>query len=134
MKINALGILAMLAAIGGANSQAEPDVGLKLWYDSPANQWIEALPIGNGRLGAMVFGGVAKERLQFNDDTLWTGQPHEYQNPGAVKYLPDIRRLIAEGKQGEAETLAQQHFMSIPIGQKAYQPFGDLFLKGVIKF
>ncbi len=118
----------MLAANCGANSQAEPGTGLKLWYDSPANQWIKALPIGNGRLGAMVFGGVEKERLQFNDDTLWTGQPHEYQNPGAVKYLPDIRRLIDEGKQGEAETLAQEHFMSIPIGQQAYQPFGDLLL------
>ncbi|MBE3069937.1 MAG: glycoside hydrolase family 95 protein, partial [Planctomycetes bacterium] len=90
---------------------------------------VEALPVGNGRLGAMVFGGVEQDRLQFNDDTLWTGSPHEYQHEGAAKFLPEIRRLLAEGKQGEAQALAGREFMSVPLHQKAYQPFGDLRLR-----
>src|SRR5690242_298762 len=70
-----------------------------LWYRQPAAAWTEALPLGNGRLGAMLFGGIDQERLQFNEDTLWTGHPHEYQHAGAVKYLPMIRSLLAEGRQ-----------------------------------
>ena len=99
---------------------------LLLWYRQPASQWIEALPIGNGRLGAMVFGGVTNERVQFNEDTVWNGQPHEYQHDGAVKFLPEIRQLLWDGKQKEAEALAGKEFMSIPLGQKTYQAFGDL--------
>jgi alpha-L-fucosidase 2 len=101
---------------------------LKLWYTRPAGKWVEALPVGNGRLGAMVFGGTEDEHLQFNEDTLWTGRPHEYQHPGAAEYLPAIRKLLAQGKQREAEALAMEHFMSEPVRQKAYQPFGDLRL------
>jgi alpha-L-fucosidase 2 len=101
---------------------------LVLWYDRPAAQWIEALPIGSGRLGAMVFGGVADECLQFNEDTVWTGRPHEYQHEGAVRFLPQIRQLLFEGKQKEAEDLAGREFMSVPLRQKAYQAFGDLRL------
>ncbi|HEV2395150.1 MAG TPA: glycoside hydrolase family 95 protein [Verrucomicrobiae bacterium] len=101
---------------------------LTLWYTKPAEKWVEAIPIGNGQLGAMVFGGVTTERLQLNEDTLWTGQPHEYQHEGAAKYLPTIRQLLFEGKQKEAEDLAENQFMSVPLHQKAYQPFGDLRL------
>ena len=101
---------------------------LVLWYPVPAQQWVEALPIGNGRLGAMVFGGVARERIQFNEDTIWSGTPHDYARPGAHEYLDDIRALLFEGKQAEAEALAQVHFMSAPLRQKAYQAFGDLHL------
>ena len=108
---------------------APPDGDLVTWYRQPANEWVEALPIGNGRLGAMVFGGVEQERLQFNEDTLWTGGPHEYQHEGAAKFLPEIRRLLAEGKQGEAQNLAMKEFMSMPLHQRAYQPFGDLRLR-----
>ena len=79
------------------------DTGLmRLWYDKPASKWVEALPIGNGRFGAMVFGGVSEARLQFNDDTLFTGEPHNYAHNGAVKYLPQLRQLLFEGKQDEA--------------------------------
>jgi alpha-L-fucosidase 2 len=106
----------------------EPLSPLTLWYKQPATEWVEALPVGNGRLGAMVFGGKATERIQFNEDTLWTGEPHEYQHEGAVKFLPEIRRLLAEGKQKEAEALAMQEFMSVPLRQKAYQPCADLNL------
>ena len=66
---------------------------LKLWYDKPAREWVEALPIGNGRLGAMVFGGTRRERLQLNEDTVWNGEPHDYAHEGAVRVLPTIRQL-----------------------------------------
>ena len=102
---------------------------LRLWYKNPAVQWTEALPIGNGRLGAMVFGGVHKERIQFNEDSLWTGIPRDYSNPQAYEYLPEIRRLLFEGKQREAERFAGRTFMSIPLRQDKYQPFGDIWME-----
>ena len=102
---------------------------LKLWYLKPASKWTEALPIGNGRLGAMIFGGVEEERVQFNEETLWTGAPHDYAHLGAFQYLSPIRQLLAEGKQKEAETLAMEQFMSVPLKQKTYQAFGDLKLR-----
>src|SRR5271168_3573473 len=94
-----------------------------LWYQQPAQKWTEALPIGSGRLGAMVFGGVPDERIQFNEDTLWTGQPHNYDRAGAGDVLPEIRQLIFSGKVDEAAKLARQKFLSDPVRQKAYQPF-----------
>jgi len=99
-----------------------------LWYDKPAVKWTEALPVGNGRMGAMVFGGLAEERIQFNEDTLWTGKPHDYARPDAVKYLPAIRAAIADGNQKEAQAIVRAHFLGDPVRQKAYQPFGDLRL------
>jgi alpha-L-fucosidase 2 len=99
---------------------------LILWYEQPAQAWTEALPIGNGRLGGMVFGGTAEERIQFNEDTLWNSQPHAYQRQGAAAFLPQIRQLLAGGRQAEAETLATQQFMGDPIRQSAYQIFGNL--------
>ena len=109
--------------------KADPPSGRYVsWYRQPANAWTDALPIGNGRIGAMVFGGVVEERIQFNEDTVWTGKPHEYQHEGAVKFLPQIRQLLFDGKQKEAEKLASDEFMSIPLGQKAYQPLCDVRL------
>ena len=105
-----------------------PAQDLTLHYDEPAGRWTEALPVGNGRLGAMVFGGVNEERIQFNEETLWTGGPHDYANEGAHEYLEQIRQLLWDGKQDEAEELALQHFMSDPMRLEAYQPFGDLIL------
>ena len=101
---------------------------LELWYRQPANLWVEALPVGNGHLGAMIFGGIAHERIQFNEQTVWSGEPHDYAHPGAWHYLDQIRQLLWEGKQAEAEALAQKEFMSVPIREKAYQAFGDLLL------
>lgn len=116
----------IFAAAWLASLAAQP---LSLWYAHPAQQWVEALPVGNGRLGAMVFGKPAEERIQFNESTVWTGEPHDYAHPGASKYLPEIRRLLFEGKQREADALAMREFMSVPLKQKAYQPFGDLMLR-----
>lgn len=90
---------------------------LELWYDKPASQWEEALPIGNGRLGAMIYGIPSTEHIQFNEETLWDGAPRQYQHEGAYKFLPEIRELLFEGKQDEAEKLAGETFM----GSLAYE-------------
>ena len=96
---------------------------MKLWYREPAEKWTEALPIGNGRLGAMVFGGVAEERLQLNDDTLWSGSPKDWNNPRAKEVLPELRKLIFEGKYTEADLLTKD--MLGPYTQN-YLPLCDL--------
>ncbi len=113
--------LALAPSIFAANTNAP-----RLWYATPADKWNDALPIGNGRMGAMVFGGIKSERIQFNEDTLWKGHPHDYVRAGARDQLPQIRKLLADGKVKEAENLARQTFLSDPVRQKAYQPFGDL--------
>lgn len=86
---------------------------LKLWYQQPAVKWTEALPLGNGRIGAMVFGGVQLDRIQFNEETLWTGEPRAHNKKGAYKYLSAIRQLLFDGKQEEAEKLAAEQFMGL---------------------
>jgi alpha-L-fucosidase 2 len=119
--------VSIFIVIGG--KEAKSSRQLRLWYNAPAMEWTEALPVGNGRLGGIVFGGVEKERIQFNEDSLWTGIPRDYSNPQANKYLPEIRRLLLEGKQSEAEQLAMRTFMSIPLRQERYQPFGDIWIE-----
>jgi len=99
-----------------------------LWYRRPARAWIEALPLGNGRLGAMVFGGVAEERIGLNEDTLWSGAPHDYNHPGAFEHLAEVRQLITAQKFVEARNLADATMLGIPAGQASYQPLGDLLL------
>jgi alpha-L-fucosidase 2 len=129
---------------------------LKLWYDKPATAWDQALPVGNGHLGAMVYGGAPTEHIQFNEHTVWTGQPHSYAHEGAVKVLPTMRALLQEmrklereaakldpkleskpakeklkaarAKQKEADDLAMKEFMSVPLKQKKYQPCGELWI------
>ena len=109
------------------NESSAPKTPLNLWYCRPAQAWEEALPIGNGRLGAMVFGGVAQEHLQLNEDTFWTGSPYDPNNPDALKLLPEARRLIFEDKPDEAYHVAEK-MLSHPIGQMSYQTVGDLRL------
>jgi len=115
-----------LIFIFDCNSQTNNE--LKLWYDLAATVWEEALPIGNGRLGAMIFGGPAVDRIQFNEETLWSGGPHDYSHEGAYASLAAIRELLWQGKQKEAEGLALEKFMSVPLRQQKYQPFGDMWL------
>src|SRR3954447_7391127 len=116
----------VLAALTSALSAQTP---LTLWYRQPANLWVDALPVGNGRLGAMVFGGIDHERIQFNESTVWTGEPHDYAHKGAYQSLGKIRELLWAGKQKEAEDLAMKEFMGVPVRQKAYQALGDLLIE-----
>ena len=99
-----------------------------LWYQQPAAVWDHALPIGNGRLGGMVFGGVDRERLQLNDDTLWDGYPRDRINPKALEALPKVRKLLFEGKNAEATKLAGETMMGIPDRILSYQSLGDLII------
>ena len=115
-------------SVKGKENAANPG-GMRLWFGSPATEWTEALPVGNGRLGGMVFGGLEKEHIQFNEDSLWTGIPRDYSNPQAYEYLPEIRRLLLKGEQNEAERLATRTFMSIPLRQERFQPFGDVWIE-----
>lgn len=87
----------------------------KLWYDEPAQVWTEALPLGNGRLGAMVYGTPAMENIQLNEETLWAGRPNNNANPNAMEYIPKVRQLVFEGKYLEAQTLATEKVMAKPI-------------------
>jgi alpha-L-fucosidase 2 len=105
-----------------------PSQPLSLWYREPAHEWVEALPIGNGRLGAMVFGGVNEERLQLNEDTLWAGGPYDPTNPEAAAAIPEARRLIFEGKFKEADRLIGAKVMAKPLSQMPYETVGDLLL------
>ncbi|GAA3409041.1 glycoside hydrolase family 95 protein [Paenibacillus hodogayensis] len=101
----------------------------KLFYAQPAKQWVQALPIGNGRLGGMVFGGVVEERIQMNEDSIWHGGPRKRDNPQALSHLGEIRRLLFEGKPQEAERLARLAMTSQPQHFAPYQPLGDLKLQ-----
>ena len=87
----------------------------KLYYKQPAKRWVEALPIGNGRLGGMIFGGVEAERIQMNEDSIWYGGPRKRDNPEALSHLAEVRRLLFEGKPQEAERLALMAMTSLPL-------------------
>jgi len=117
-----------VSALVACVSQPASAQDLKLWYDKPATQWVEALPVGNGRLGAMVFFGVDSERLQLNEGTLWAGGPYDPSSPEALQVLPEARRLIFEGKFGEAHGLIGEKMMARPLKQMPYEPVGDLTL------
>jgi alpha-L-fucosidase 2 len=103
---------------------------MKIWFTRPADSWNEALPVGNGRLGAMIFGGIEKERIQLNEESVWTGKPRWDANPDALKNLPEVRRLLVAGKYAEAEKLAQSGIMGHFKRDDAssYQTLGDLTL------
>ena len=106
-------------------------VEYRLWYNTPAQTWTQALPVGNGVIGGMVYGTPAVERIQLNEETIWAGQPNNVVNPHAKDALPEVRRLIFEGKYKEAQDLANAKVMPNAVGQNMgmpYQPFGDLYI------
>ncbi len=108
---------------------AQQTGGLKLWYNKPAGKvWTDALPVGNGRLGAMVYGNPEQEIIKLNESTVWAGGPNRNDNPNALAALPQIRKLIFEGKHAEAEKLAQQNIESKTTNGMMYQPVGNLNL------
>lgn len=121
----AMAVVASAATTPGATSEGNPHL---LWYDKPAAKWEEALPVGNGRLGAMIFGGPAEERLQLNEGTLWAGGPYDPVNPEAKEALPQVRQLVNDGKYREAAKLISNKVMAKPLGQMPYQTIGDLLL------
>jgi alpha-L-fucosidase 2 len=130
-----LGTLGLAAAaagmpgLAGATVVARQDGDkdkLALWYDKPAREWVEALPVGNGRLGAMVYGRPLQERLQLNEDTLWAGGPYRFDNPGFKAALPRVRALIDEGKFIEARDLVAKEMIAKPATQMPYGAAGDL--------
>lgn len=108
---------------------AQPATPLKLWYNQPAGTvWEAALPVGNGRLGAMVYGNPGKETLQLNESTVWSGGPNRNDSQNALAALPEVRQLIFDGKYAEASKLAEQTIKSNKINGMKYQPVGDLTL------
>ena len=127
VKWAALAIAAITSSTAATAAPAGSDLNV-LWYDKPATKWVEALPVGNGRLGAMIFGGVNQERLQLNEGTLWAGGPYDPVNPQAKEALPQVRQLINEGKYREAAQLISAKVMAKPLAQMPYQTLGDLLL------
>ena len=99
-----------------------------LWYNKPASRWLDALPIGNSHLGAMVYGGTDTEEIQLNEETFWSGSPHNNNSTESLQYLPTVRRLIFEGHEEEAHKLIDQHFIKGPHGMR-YLPLGSMKLK-----
>jgi alpha-L-fucosidase 2 len=134
MRKQTLALLAggVMALAGGeaiaSGAGTDPSIGPVLFYRQPAMEWVEALPVGNGRLGAMVFGGVPQERIQLNEDTFWSGGPYDAVNEEALRSLPVVRQLLWESRYREAQDLADEKLMGRPRHLQAYQPLGDLRL------
>ncbi len=125
-----MGILSVagMIVLSGVLDAAEPGE-MTLWYAAPADAWVEAMPVGNGRMGGMVFGGIATERVALNEDSLWSGGPQDADNPEAREALPEIRRLLFAGKVEEAERLANTKLVckgaGSGLGNGAYDPYGS---------
>ena len=122
-KIFLLYLLLLAVAI---SIQAQNETMLKLWYDRPAEQWVEALPLGNGRLGAMVYGDPVNEVIQLNENTVWAGGPHRNDNTAARENLQEVRELIFDGDYGQAHELVARNFISQTSHGMPYQPVGNL--------
>jgi len=116
-------LLLLLLAVAAAGAQNH-----RLWYARPASHWLEALPVGNSHLGAMVYGGTDTEEIQLNEETFWSGSPHNNNSKESLSALPEVRRLIFEGKEYEASKLIDKHFIPGPHGMR-YLPLGSLKLK-----
>ena len=108
---------------------SQKNTGLKLWYNKPSGKtWENALPIGNGRFGAMVYGNVETETIQLNEHTVWSGSPNRNDNPLALDSLAVIRKLIFEGKQKEAERMANRVIITKKSHGQMFEPVGNLHL------
>ena len=123
-------VVLMLQTSCSTSSQKPPEAKeMVLWYDKPADKvWLDGMFIGNGYMGANVFGKVRNERIALNESAFWSGKPHDYNDPDAYMYFDKIKELVFAGKYKEAEKLADEHFYGIPGAQQAYQPIGDLLL------
>lgn len=118
-----------LALPAGGADRPSFDPSTILWYSHPADKWENALPVGNGRLGAMVFGRTDEERIQINEETYWSGGPYSTVVKGGARALPEIQKLIFEGNYKMAHILFGRHLMGYPVEQMKYQSLGDLVLE-----
>ena len=125
MKHTIFFLLTMLSAVQLFAKEA--DNTERLWYARPATHWLEALPIGNSRMGAMIYGGTDTEEIQLNEETFWSGEPYNNNSKESLEYLPEVRRLIFEGKEGKAARLLDQYFVKGPHGMR-FLPLGSLKL------
>ena len=116
-------LMLLLLVAGGAQSENR-----RLWYDKPASNWLEALPVGNSHLGAMVYGGPDTEQIQLNEETFWSGSPHQNSSAEAKAHLDEVRQLIFDGREKEAHGLIEKYFFKGPHGMR-FLPMGNLFLK-----
>ncbi len=128
MQAGVLRLAAPLLALPAAHAQTPAPNPLRLWYRRPADEWTQALPVGNGRLGAMVFGGTHTERIQLNENSFFAGGPYDTTNPRACEGLPKVRELVFSGRYAEAEKLANETLFGQPMTQMAYQPLAELIL------
>jgi len=126
--VKKIGLLFILGLVPVLDTWAQDNASLKLWYDEPAKQWVEALPIGNGRLAAMIYGNPARETIQLNENTIWAGQPYRNDNPEAKTALQQVRQLIFDGHYKEAQDLVNQKFISRNSQGMPYQTAGNLNL------
>ena len=123
-------LIQLLLLLATTVSFSQDNKGLRLWYNkSSSDTWENALPIGNGQLGAMVYGNVEKETIQLNEHTVWSGSPNRNDNPDALSSLPEIRRLIFDGKQKEAEQLANKVIITKKSHGQMFEPVGNLQLE-----
>src|SRR5882757_6952377 len=121
--------LAALRARAQVAFAVDATTGNSLWYTDEAKRWLEALPIGNGRIGGMIFGGVHKERIALTESTIWSGAPSSSDvNPGALKHLDQIRQLLFQGDYAQAQKLCEQHLLSHPTSFGTNLPLLDLAL------
>ena len=130
-KSDWVAFLAMLLCAWPAPLRAAADSDTRdmlLWYRQPAQQWLQGMPLGNGMIGAMVFGGVPRERIALNESSFWSGRPHDYDDTNAFQYFGQIRDLVFADQFQDAERMANQHFWGKPKAQEAYQSIGDLVL------
>ena len=107
--------IAMMACAQPAKVAGDQE---RLWYDAPAGRWLEALPLGNGQMAAMVFGGIADETIQLNESTFWSGSPHDNNSKTSLQHLDEVRQLIYAGREEEAEALINKEFIPGPHGQR----------------
>ena len=118
-------LLLTMMLLSTALTMTAQDNTERLWYDSPAKIWLEALPIGNGRLGGMVYGGTQNDEVQLNEDTFWSGGPHDNNSTTSIDHLDEVRNLIFNDKDAEAAKLIDQQFIKGPHGMK-YLTLGSL--------
>ena len=120
--------LALATSLSGMSAQDDNDNTERLWYDRPANIWLEALPIGNGSLGAMVYGGTKTEQIQLNEETFWSGGPYNNNSKESLNSLQQVRQLIFDGKEQEAQNIIDNKFVKGPHGMR-FLTLGSLSIK-----